>query len=323
MPPVSIYPTTVARDTVERPWLTANLNRVRRAAAAYAGSDFCLAACPEKADLLLFVESEEPYLGDICRSPLFRQFRSRSFVYSTNDAAVPVLPGIYPDLALPLRLPDRHLGGFYLRSFDNGALCQASANDSPEFLFSFVGSVRNSPDVRGPILGIRHPRALLLDRSSGLRDDDLDYVKTLRSSKFVLCPRGLGPTSWRFYETMMAGRVPVIVSDRWVPAREIEWESFSIRVEEKDVASIPARCEALEDSAEVMGKRARREWDANCSLDRSFGWIGRRLLELRDACVSEHRHAAWRELTSELLFRRKVTDYLRWRTSRSLRRLAP
>jgi hypothetical protein len=107
----------------------------------------------------------------------------------------------------PFGRTDLQLGAFYLRSFDNQLLVPPP-NDAkrPTRLFSFVGNVKTAPEVRGRILALQHPDALLLNPSSGMRDNDSDYVEMLRDSHFVLCPRGLGPTSWRFYEVMMAAR---------------------------------------------------------------------------------------------------------------------
>ena len=107
---------------------------------------------------------------------------------------VPVLPGIYPAVAGPVRLPYLQLGGFFLRSFDNKALAPRY-NDAkrPTLLFSFVGNV-NYSEVRRQILALKHPDALLLNRSSGARDarlglggrDDAVYFRLRRDSSATL-----------------------------------------------------------------------------------------------------------------------------------------
>ncbi len=315
----SIFVTTTAVNSPSRPWLTANYDRMVRAGHAYRNADFRLAHKPEEADFILFVDSTEPYLGDVCRSPLFRRHHDRSYVYSAHEAPVPVLPGMYPDVVGPVRLPNLQLGAFYLRSFDNQALVPPR-NDAkrPTRLFSFVGNAKNAPEVRGRVLALQHPDALLLDRSSGMRDDDSDYVEMLRDSHFVLCPKGQGPTSWRIYETMMAARVPVIISDGWVPARDINWQSCSLRVSESNVESIPRLCAANVGRAQEMGLRARQEWESHCSLERAFGWIGRRLRELREARKGRTLHPAT-DLIRDLTFRHQLFRYGRWRVGKTLR----
>lgn len=313
----TIFVTTTAVDTGDRPWLTSNHRRMVKAGKSYGGADFALVDAAEAADFILFVDSSDPYLGDVLKSPLYRSNSERSYVYNHTDDATPVVPGIYPDMAGPVRLPSIHLGGFYLRCFENAALLARGVPRHPKYLFSFVGNARNAPAVRRAILKLQHPNVLLLDRSSGLRDDDLDYVETLRDSAFVICPKGLGPTSWRIYETMMASRVPVIVSDRWVPARELDWPSFSLRVRECEVAAIPDICEDHAPRAEEMGQRARAAWERCCATDTAFGWVGRRLHEIRAATP-----AAFAPPTSvaasELFQRGKVLKYLKLRTKQWL-----
>ena len=315
----SIFITTTAVNTLDRPWLTANYERMIRAARAYCGGDFRRVDAPENADFILFVDYSEPYLGDIFRSPVFQRYEDRSFVYSAHEAPLPRLPGMYPDVVGPVRLPELQLGAFYLRCFDNALLATAPERDrKPKWLFSFIGARKNAPAVRERVLALSHPNALLVNRSSGMRDDDFDYVDTLRDSQFILCPRGQGPTSWRFYEAMMAARVPVIISDEWVPARDIDWSSFSLRVPESDIKSIPSLCEAHRGRAQEMGLRARREWEKHCSLEQAFGWVGRRLRELREASAGRKARGVF-DFTRDLVFRGHVLRYARWRAGETLR----
>jgi hypothetical protein len=60
--------------------------------------------------------------------------------------------------------------------------------------------------------------------------------------------------------------VPVIISDGWVPARDIDWASCSLRVSESDIDSIPSLCATNVGRAREMGLLARQEWEAHCSL---------------------------------------------------------
>ena len=59
-------------------------------------------------------------------------------------------------------------------------------------------------------------------------------------------PRGAGTASIRSFETLAAGRVPVIISDDWVPPAGPDWDACSLRVREAEVATLPARLEAAE-----------------------------------------------------------------------------
>ena len=118
----------------------------------------------------------------------------------------------------------------------------------------------------------------------------------------------------------MAARVPVIIADGWVPPREIDWPSCSLRVLESDVESIPSLCAANLCRAQEMGLRARQEWESHCSLERAFGWVGRRLRELREARNGQTLHGA-SDLIRDLAFRRQLLRYGRWRVGKTLREL--
>jgi hypothetical protein len=39
------------------------------------------------------------------------------------------------------------------------------------------------------------------------------YAEAIQDSQFVLCLAGNGPATYRYFETMEMGRVPVVLSD--------------------------------------------------------------------------------------------------------------
>ena len=86
------------------------------------------------------------------------------------------------------------------------------------------------------------------------------------------------------------------------------------------VSTGTALCAANEDRAAEMGRRAREEWERCCSLQQTFGWIGRRLRELREARSRTPFHAR-REFLRELRYRGHVRKYARWKGGQTLRAL--
>ena len=58
----------------------------------------------------------------------------------------------------------------------------------------------------------------------------LKFQQIMSESYFSLCPRGYGPTSFRLYESIAAGVVPVYISDsHFLPyAESVNWEEFSL-----------------------------------------------------------------------------------------------
>ena len=63
------------------------------------------------------------------------------------------------------------------------------------------------------------------------------------SSNFSFCPRGFGSTSFRLYETLQLGTIPIYVWDEelWLPFQEIvNWDEFAIVVSFEERARIPS-----------------------------------------------------------------------------------
>lgn len=67
------------------------------------------------------------------------------------------------------------------------------------------------------------------------------YLDIMRASLTVLCPRGDGMNSIRFYEALSMGRIPILISDGCVlPFEElICYDRFVIRIAEQDVCHTP------------------------------------------------------------------------------------
>jgi len=65
----------------------------------------------------------------------------------------------------------------------------------------------------------------------------------MRECTFALCPRGHGKTSYRLYEAMHYGAIPVVIFDRpWLPYQEeLDWDEFTVQCHVDDVAELPQR----------------------------------------------------------------------------------
>jgi len=60
--------------------------------------------------------------------------------------------------------------------------------------------------------------------------DKARYIKHLESMTYVICPRGIENFSFRVYEALKYGRIPVIIDTEMVLPPEIDWEQVAIRV---------------------------------------------------------------------------------------------
>jgi hypothetical protein len=246
--------------------------------------EHALVDSPDLADIILFVGSTYPDQRDVRSHPLLRRHRQKCFLSHSDDYIIPFLPGVYTNITKRWYAPRRTVTGFYLRLFVMDFIPFVPSFANCDYLFCFVGSTRTHP-VRSRLMSLRHPRAYIEDTSTAVppaqkkepffmveysHDAMRHYGDIMARSKFVLCPRGYACSTWRLFETMMAGRVPVIISDQWIPPEGPAWESFSIRVSQKHVAQIPDILERYEPNAAVMGRLARTTWEEWFSLETCF-----------------------------------------------------
>jgi Exostosin family len=223
---------------------------------------------PKQADLILFIYSARPDVLDIRTHPLYRAYQEKCFLLHHGDRQFPFLPGIYTCAERGLHSERRSRTGSYWIVMENPRIAYSPDYGESPYLFSFVGRATTAK-VRQALLQLKHPRGLILDSSSPEMDlaegsaggTDDRYVSILARSLFVLCPRGLGSSSYRLFETLKAGRVPVILSDRWIPPRGPEWERFAVFVKEAHAARIPRLLEEREKQAVDMGRAARQAWE--------------------------------------------------------------
>ena len=270
-----IFPLTTAVPTKYNPWALSDLQRLERIAKSYSSQDHRITTDPKEADVILFCGSGSIYHSDIIRSDWFSNYIDKLMILDTSDSTIPLIPGLYASLQSDFPYAGRFYGGYpYIRVIENASLANlAPMTGSEPYLYSFVGNMLNAPHVRGAILALKDDRALLKDSSSGQKDGFADYASTLEQSFFILCPKGLCSSSWRIYEAMKAGRIPVVISDQWVPPKGFMWESFSIRIPEAEVCNLPDILRSYEHLVFEMGAQAKHEFESHLGLDTAFGWI--------------------------------------------------
>jgi hypothetical protein len=250
---------------------------------------------PAAADLIIFAEFYGGgwYFEGVRAHPLVRYYREKCFIVCSNPFVIPFLPGVYTGIEKRW-MSARTRPGFYLgRAKNEFTTYTPTAHDLP-YLFSFMGAVRNAP-VRTKIASLSHPRSFFQDTTAAFdrvlfrkmsRRERLDYerqyAELIKASKFVLCPRGLAASSIRVFETMRMGRVPVILSDAWIPPSGPRWEKCAIQMREKDFALIPSTLEEREADAVEMGEAARAEWATWFSDEVLFHRLVELCLDIRE-----------------------------------------
>ena len=102
-------------------------------------------------------------------------------------------------------------------------------------------------------------------------EDKLNHFITVTNrSKFALCPRGYGKSSFRLYEAMQIGAVPVYVSDdHYLPwTDELDWNDFCVLVQQKDIPNLKNILSSIDDvKYNSMLNKAKQIYDTYFTLE--------------------------------------------------------
>lgn len=156
------------------------------------------------------------------------------------------LPCVFMRMSVAKNYKDRNTVALPLRSEDFGPFNAGGGN---QYVCTFQGALNTWPHRRflaeafkrfGDRLPVsyrpneRFFKLYTPEERAGMRDD---YVRLLRASMTICCPRGTGRNSIRFYEALSMGRIPVLISDyAELPfADRIPYDEFVIRVPEHDI----------------------------------------------------------------------------------------
>ncbi len=106
-----------------------------------------------------------------------------------------------------------------------------------DIFLSFVGSLQGASNAGN----VRQRMARALDGFAYFGRGP-NWEEIMGRSVFSLCPRGLGPTSFRLYEAMSMGSIPIYVWDK-VKALpycdELDWSQFSVSICIDEIESLP------------------------------------------------------------------------------------
>lgn len=106
------------------------------------------------------------------------------------------------------------------------------------------------------------------------------YAQVLASSKFVLCPRGGGLSSYRLFEAMSLGIAPVIIADNWKPVELVDW-SFALSIRESQIPRIDQIVRSHEQEWQQRGRAARETYVCFFSRDTIAATLYQQLTDLQ------------------------------------------
>jgi hypothetical protein len=277
---------------------------------------------PDSADLILFTQCHmlptDWRLKTIREHPLTKRHWGKVMVYDERDRPWCGFPGVYASMPAP-RFDDR-----YQRAWGFFRHPQITPSEDPDLLFSFIASP--SDRCRRPLFKLRHPDAVVEEvhrftffdpRSPKFEERRARFQNILGRSRFVLCPRGRGTSSIRLYETLAAGRVPVIVADDWVEPRGPEWGNFSIRWPEGRTDGLVETLEKRVGDWPAMSAASIASYHEFFSHEISFHRIV-------DLCGDLHQPDTLRQFPRAGFrngaFLASGADVARWRTTSAMRR---
>lgn len=102
---------------------------------------------------------------------------------------------------------------------------------------SFVGRIDGASDAGG-VRSLMHAAL----RDVALFTSGPHWRDVMARSTFSLCPRGLGRASFRLYEALSVGSIPIYLWDdiEWLPYRdELDWAEFSVSLPISRISELP------------------------------------------------------------------------------------
>jgi hypothetical protein len=112
-----------------------------------------------------------------------------------------------------------------------------------DILFSFIGAWDSHPlrhRMRHRVVGDNiiyrdgyHVCTEMFFKDGIKEKEEQEYKQTLERSTFSLCPRGSSSSSVRFWESLHANAIPVLISDNW-DLPDWDWNKTIIKIKESE-----------------------------------------------------------------------------------------
>lgn len=270
----------IAQDD-ENPWMRIyNQSRSR---------SHVITSNPVEADSIVFVQSHHArshVWNDFQNCSLYNDYRNKCIVYNDRDVPYPIYPGLYTSIRTRLYDAKYYLSVPYVKVFTEPD-CNHTPQSSRRYLYSFMGTVRNK--VRRNLVRNKHCNDAYVIATDNLRPYDVyqnpdhwrvvrnaqdEMISVMSDSIYTLCPAGVSPNSYRIYEAMSVGSIPVIIADDLVLPVGIDWSKCSIRIREHDIASIESVLRSFTpDEVKEFQCNVREIYEKYLSIDVKFDYF--------------------------------------------------
>ena len=115
-----------------------------------------------------------------------------------------------------------------------------------DLLASFIGTSSTSPVRQEMIKYMSNYGDIVCGGkntwSHQVAEDDAErFIRLTLRSRFCLAPRGYGRSSFRFFEAMLLGAIPVYIWDdiEWLPYKDVlDYSTFAVSIQRKDLSRL-------------------------------------------------------------------------------------
>ena len=297
---------------------------------------------PSAADVILIFGASALEPQRLLECGLYKAFPERCAIYTEDDDCLPLIPGVHTNAPISEHTQIGRIFNYahITRNgqFQNRFLEETTSpvpvgmKAEKRYFFTFQGG--STSILRKRIYNLKFNRSdVLIENTSaywhwdnsqpGRLERQRRYAETLAASHFVLCPRGAGVGSSRFFEVMAAGVTPVLLSDDFALPPGPAWDRFLIQVRERDIARLPEILEPYLASAAERGRLARQAFDEYFSIEREFDcFVELAARSLRHAPPpEEHFRKRQAAMIRRLAWKRKGRAALRAAVLKALRTL--
>jgi len=155
----------------------------------------------------------------------------------------------------------------------------------PDIMGSFVGSITHPVRANMMISLNGNPDYVIRSKrwTDSVSNAELQtFIEITARSIFCLCPRGYGKSSFRLYESLQIGAIPVYIhKDSWIPfTDELDWSEFAVLIPDENIMQLNTILSAITGNPErvkSMQKRGAEVWQSHFSLPGLYNQVIKRL----------------------------------------------
>lgn len=177
---------------------------------------------------------------------------------------------------------------------ENPTFISECRDQHKSFQFNFVGNLNKGSKIMNAICpwGITPNRKILKNLNLqgydfeetksiyNLKTDEknkrlLSFLQRIAKSRFVFCPRGSGTSSFRLYQSMMVGSVPIVTDSKCFPFEDkTHWDEICICGEMKDLNNLIQIALNLSNVEYFqMRDKAMKFWDQYCRHENLYKYL--------------------------------------------------